>query len=168
VWLGKAANFIGRGLSPLTTVVGNIGAGTIAVMMLLTVGDVVARRLFNQPILGAYELSEFMLVIVVFFTMASCESRRGHITIGLLVSGLRQRAQNVIDSVMYVFFLVMFCLFTWRLFLYAMQEWRRGLISAVLGVPIFPFIFVAALGCALLSLVVLMHLLLFLAGALKK
>lgn len=165
--LTKVANVIERGLSPVISVVNNIGVGVIVVMMLLTVANVVGRRFFNQPIFGAYGLSEFMLVIVVFFTIAHCELLRGHITIGLVVSRLRQRTQDVIDSTMYLFFLVTFCLLTWRLCLYAVGEWH-GSLSGVLEVPIYPFIWVAALGCALLSLVVLTHLLLFLAGVLRK
>jgi len=168
MWLRKAADFARRGLSPLTRVVGNIGASVIAVMMLLTVTDVVGRRVFNHPLGGSYELSELMLVIVVFFSFAHCEFLRGHITIGLVVSRLKQRAQNVIDSIMYVFFLAMFCLLTWRLWLYAMEVRQHNLLSGVLEVPIFPFVFLESLCCALLSLVVLMRLLLFFAGALGR
>lgn len=165
--LSKATDFIGRVLSPLVSAVGKIGAGIIAVMMLLTVVDVVGRRFFNHPVAGAYELSGFMMVIVVFFSMAGCQLLKGHITIDIVVSKLRQRTQNIIDSLMYVFFLMMFGVLTWRLCIYAIQE-TGGTISGTLAIPVFPFIYLAALGSALLSLVVLMHLLLFLAGALKK
>lgn len=168
MWLGKAANSLERRLSPLIHIIANIGTGIVAVMMLLTVADVVGRRFFNHPVYGAYELSEFMLVMVVFFTMAHCEFLRGHITIGLLVSRLRQRTQCVIDSIMYVFFLVGFCILTWQLCLYATEVRRNSVVSGTLGVPIFPFISVATFGCALLSLVALSHLLLFLAGAVRK
>ena len=112
MWLKKAANFVERGLSPLTRVVGNIGAGIIAVMMLLTVTDVVGRRVFNQSVSGAYELSELMLIIVVFFSMVHCQFLKGHITIDLVVTRLRPRTQHIIDSIMYVFFLVTLCLLT--------------------------------------------------------
>ena len=166
--LKKAANLMDKRLSPLTAIAGNIGAGVIAVMMLLTVSDVVGRRVFNQPVYGAYELSEYMLVIVAFFTVAHCQFLRGHIRIDLVVSRIRQRSQDVVNSIMYVFFLLTFCVLAWRLCLYAIEEWQSGLTSALLGIPAFPFIFVSAVGCTLLSLVVLMHLLLFLAGALKK
>lgn len=168
MWIRKAANFIDKGLSPLIPFVGGIGAGIIALMMLLTVGDVAGRRIFNRPVPGAYELGSYMLVIVTFSSIVYCQFLRGHVRIDLVVSRLRQRTQDVINSIMYVFFLVAFCLLTWRLCLYAMGDWRAGIISGVLEVPTFPFIFVAALGCALLSLVVLMHFLLFLAESLKK
>ena len=166
--LKKPANFLESRLSPLTRVVGNIGASVIVLMMLLTVSDVVGRRFFNKPVSGAYELSELMLVIVVFFTLAHCEFLRSNITIQLVVSRLRQRAQDVIDSIMYIFFLVTFGLLTWRLWLYAMEVRQNNLVSGVLEVPVYPFVFLESLCCALLSLVILTHLLLFLAGAAKR
>jgi len=164
----KAANSMERWLAPLTAIAGNIGATVIALMMLLTVSDILGRRIFNQPVYGAYELSGLMMVIVTFFTIAHCQFLRGHIRIELIVSRFRQRTQDVIDSIMYVFFLAMICLLTWRLYLYAVEEWNSGCTSSLLDIPVFPFIIVSALGCTLLGLVVLMHLLLYLAGALKK
>ena len=168
MWLRKAADSMESGLSPLLSVVGKIGAGVIALMMLTTVTDVVGRRVFNQPLSGAYELSEFMLVIVVFFSIVHCEFLRGHITIDLVTSRFRQRTQDVIASITYTFFLVTFGLLTRQLIVHAMDAWQNNLISGTLRLPVFPFISVAALGCALLSLVVLVHLLLFISETLRR
>jgi len=165
--LRKAIDFLGKILSRLIPVVGNIGAGIIVVMMLLTVTDVVGRRFFSKPILGAYELSEFMLVIVVFFAIACCEFMRGHITIDLVVSRLRQRTQYVIRSIMYVFSLVTCVLLTWRLVVDGTGQ-VGGTLSGILDVPVFPFIYLAALGSAFLSLAILTNLLQFIAEALRK
>jgi TRAP-type C4-dicarboxylate transport system permease small subunit len=110
-----------------------------------------------------------MLVIVAFFTMGYVERSRSHIIIDLVVSRFRKRAQDVICTIMYLFFLVTSCLLTWRLGLDAVSEQHSGsIISTTLAVPTSPFIFAAAFGCALLSLMVLVHLLLFLAGAASK
>jgi len=168
MWLRQAANYMEKGLSAVFPVVGNIGAGVIALMMMLTVADIIGRRFLSKPVSGTYELSEFLLVIVVFFSIAHCEFLKGHITVDLAVSRLQPKTQDIVNSIMYLFFLVMFCLLTWQLYLHGMKVWRNGLESGILGVPVSPFVFVAALGCCLLSLVVLTHLLLFLAGALRK
>mgnify|MGYP001055087291 CR=1 FL=1 len=165
--LRKIAEILERWLSPLIATVNSIGASVIVVLMLVTVTNVVGRRFFNHPIPGNVECSEFMLAIMTSFFIAQCELLRGHVTVGVVVSRLRQRAQDIIDSIMYLFFLVVSCLLTWRLFVYALQE-LHGHISVVLKVPDYPFLFIATLGFALLSLVVLVHFLLFLAGALKK
>ncbi len=169
MWLRKAADFIDRGLSPLTTVVGKIGSSVIALMMLLTVSDVVGRRLFKQAVLGAYELNEIMLVIVVFFTLSYVEVLRRHISIGLVVDRLKQKTQDIIDSIMYVLFLGLFCVLTWQLCIYAVEvHQNEQVVSVTLGAPVLPFVAFAAFGSFLLSLVVLMRLLLFLAGAIKR
>ncbi len=168
MWLRQAANFAESRLSPVISVIGNIGAGIVAMMMILTVADVVGRRVFNHPLSGTIELSEFMMIIVVFFSVVHCELVWGHITIDIVVSRLRPRTQNIIASLMYALFLVTFCFLTWQLFQYAMGDWQTGLTSLVLQIPISPFMFVETLGCTLLSLLVLIHLLQFIAGALRE
>lgn len=169
MWLTKAADFIDRGLSPCTVVVGKIGSSIIVLMMLVMVSDVVGRRLFHQAILGVYETSQVMLVIVAFFTMGYVERSRSHIIIDLVVNKFRQRAQDAVCAFMYLLFLGTSCVLAWRLTLDAMGEQRAGsIISTTLAVPTSLFIFAAAFGTALLSLMVLVHLLLFLAGAVKK
>jgi len=165
--LRKVAEVLERWLSPIIAVANSIGAGTIVVLMLVTVTNVVGRRFFSRPIPGSVECGEFMLAIMAFFFIAQCELLKGHVTIGVVVSRLQQRAQDITDSIMYLFFLVTSCLLTWQLFVYALRE-LDGYISVILKVPAYPFILVGAVGCALLSLAVLTHLLLFLAAVLKK
>ena len=157
-----------RVLSPVVTVFGSVGSGAIALMMLVTVADVGGRRLFNHPVFGSMDLSTFMMVIVVFFSMAQCELMRGHITIDLLVSRFKQKSQDIFNSIAYVIFLVTFSWMTWQLIQYGIGRYHSHIVSYTLKVPLYPFIFVAALGSALLSLMVLTHLLTYLAGALKK
>jgi len=163
----KVANFNDRILSPVVNTVSKVGYGVIAAMMLVTVADVIGRRLFNHPVKGSYELSEFMLVIVVYFNLASCELRDGNVTIDLLVSRFRKRTQSIINSFAYVLFLLISCLLTWRLFVYGINE-VGGYHTTVLQIPIFPFPLIAALGCFLLSFVVLVRLLLFLSSVVEK
>ncbi len=159
---------MGKGLSPLVNVLGSIGAGIVAVMMLVTVVDVGGRRLFNQPLFGSMDLSSFMMVIVVFFSITHCELTKGHITIDLVVSRLKKRSQDIINTIAYLIFLVTFGWMTWELSHHAVEVWHNHIVSYTLKIPTAPFVFIAAFGCALLSLLVLMHLLLFLAEALKK
>ncbi len=168
MWLLKTANLIEKGLGPTTRVIGAVGAGIIGLMMLVTVIDVGGRRLFNTPLLGSMDLTILMMVIVVFFSIAHTELKKGHITIDLIVPRLRIKAQSIINSIMYLFFLIIFAWMTWRIFLSALDLWRNHTVSATLEIPVFPFMFIATLGCALLSLLVLAHLLQFVAGGSKR
>ena len=121
--------------------------------MLLTVADIVGRRAFNQPVYGALEVSEFM---------------RGHVTIGLFIDRLGARVQNIIDSIVYLLFLLTFCWLTVHLGKYATEVLGHNVVSGSLEIPKYPFIYLAAIGSALLSLFVFVHLLLFFAGVIKK
>ena len=168
MWLKKAANCLDNAISPVIPVFGNIGSVVIALIMLLTVADVVGRRVFNQPVTAAYEVNGLLLVIAVFFTIAHCQFLKGHVTIELVVSRLRQRTQDIIDSALYFFFLVTFGLITRQLWLHALKILKDNVTSGTIDLPVSPFAFVATLGFALLCLVVLAHLLIFLSRAIGK
>lgn len=168
MWLNRAAHFLERVAHPLSRVINNVGIGLVMVMMLLTVMDVSLRYLFNRPIPGAFELTGFMMAILVFFALAYTAIQRGHITIDLVVSRLPQRIQAVIYSITYFLSLGLFSLVTWRNVLQAKTTWLRSDVSADLLIPIAPFAFLVALGLAVLSLVLLVNLLHSLAQAVRK
>ena len=168
MWIRQAGNFLESRLAPLTSVVGKIGAAAIVVMMLITVIDIVGRRVFNEPLSGSYELSEFMLVIVVFFSIVHCEFLRAHVTVEVITSRLRKSTQDIISAVMYVFFLVTFILLTQQLIVHSIDSSQTNLTSGILKIPVYPYIALAAFSSFLVSLVVLAHLLLYTAEALKK
>ncbi len=166
--LSKTFELIERKLSPLSHFIGNIGAGLIGAMMLLTVADIVGRLTFNQPVYGALEVSEYMLVVVVFFSAAHCEFTRGHVTIGLFIDRLGPRAQNIVDSIVYFLFLLTFCWLTYHMAQYGAEVFGHNVVSGSLKIPKFPIIYLAAFGSGLLSIFVFIHFMLFLAGAIKK
>ena len=47
-------------------------------MMLLTVVDVVARYVFNRPVRGAFEVTELMLVVLIFAGLPLVSYAEGH------------------------------------------------------------------------------------------
>lgn len=57
---------------------------SILAMMLVTVADVVMRYAFNNPVRGAYDFTEAMLVVFVFNSMAACFLARSNIVIDLI------------------------------------------------------------------------------------
>ena len=166
--LTKAANIMEKGLAPLTNIIGITGSIVIGFMMMVTVVDVVGRRLFNAPLLGSMDLTTFMMVVVVFFSIAHCQLVKGHVTIDLVVSRLPTRIQAIINSIMYSLFFLLFVWITYQFYLRALEVMKNNIVSATLEIPVAPFYFVAFFGCALLSLLALMHLLSFLAGSVKK
>jgi len=85
-----------------------------------------------------------------------------------LVARLPKRTQALIDSLMFFFAMVMFGLATWQIFELANHYWRIGLLSETLKIIFFPFIYVVALGCALLCLALLVDFLRSLSQVMRK
>jgi len=167
VWLNKAARLLDRGIDPIGTKLNNVGMSILVAMMLLTVVDVFLRYLFSRPIRGAYELTEFMMLIVVFFGLAYTASKKRHIVVDVLVSRFSQQTQVVIDSITYFLSLGICSLIAWQSAVEAKTLWLTGQTSGSLYIPVHPFIWLVAVGCALLSLVLLVNLLDSLAQAVR-
>ena len=136
--------------------------------MFLVAGDVSLRYCFGLPIKGSVELVEQMMVVVVFLAVAYTASQKGHVAIELLVSRFPQRVQAVIDFFTYLLCLGLVSLIIWRSAVRAYYVMLHHYVTWVLGVPIYPFVFLISLGCALLAIVLLANLLDSLARAVRK
>lgn len=58
-------------------------------MMTVTFVDVIGRYLFGSPLQGAYELTEFLLPIMVFAALPLVTGREEHVTTGLFEKSIR-------------------------------------------------------------------------------
>jgi TRAP-type C4-dicarboxylate transport system permease small subunit len=153
---------------PPSRTLGFVGAGLLPVLVLLTVADVTMRRLLNSPIPGAFELTQYILGTVVFFTFAYCAVESGHVEVELLMTRFPKRLEQGIVSVMYLFSTAILGLLSWQLFLLAIRVHGMQEASVILGIWLYPFIFIAGIGIAFLSLVFLIMFLNNLSGVLNK
>ena len=64
-------------------------------MMLLTFVDVVGRYLFNQSVIGAFEITEIMMAMLIFAGLPLVVRRREHVTVDLADHLLPQRGRRV-------------------------------------------------------------------------
>lgn len=155
MWLSKAAHFISIVANPSAKVVNGIAAVVLTMMMALTGADVTLRYVFNRPIPGAVEITEFMMAIVVALGFAYCALRKGHVRVDVVVSRLPKRAQAVMDTIANFAFLGLFILITWRTVPRAQAMIEASLTSYILFIPVFPFVLVVTAGSAILCLVLL-------------
>ena len=140
-----------------------IAAMAIVVMMSLTCADVILR-MFRRPIPGTYEIVSFLGAVAVSFAMAHTTAKRGHVAVSLLVQLFPKRLQDIIESIVSIFGVVLFGLIAWQSVLYGMDCQRAGEVSLTLQLPFYPVIY----GVALSAVVVCLVLLVDLAGAIGK
>jgi len=158
MWLNKTLNYWDKGTNWIARSINGVGAIALTLMMLLTAADVCLRYLFDSPITGSYELTEFMMAILVAFGLAYTAVHQGHINVDLLITSTRPRSQAVINSITAMLGVGFFLVMTWRSFLYAEQLRVDGYTSQSLLIPTYPFAYVVAVGCAILVLVLLIYL----------
>ena len=137
-WLGNALSYL----------------GTIALfaMMLLTTADVTGRYLFNKPILGAFELTEFLVLILIFSFLAHTQAQKTHVSVDLLLGRLPKTWRTVIAVINHTVCLVLMGLFVWMTTLRAFELKEFGEASSNLGIPKYPFAYFVVIGCAILGL----------------
>jgi len=122
-------------------------------MMFLVVCDVGGRYLFNRPVHGALEITEFIMVGLVFLTLAHTQAIKGHIQVELLIGLMSRRKKLVLDLVTYVLGTVIFALITWQGWVSFMDSWGiREKTDGLIPFPVYPAKFVVPLGCFLLTL----------------
>jgi len=158
--LARFVGWLERCISPLAKIMHKIGLAILLLMMFLTVGDVLGRYFLGLPIPGAFEVTNFMLALLVFFTLGYTQLQKGHISIDVIMLRLSPRTQAVIDSIACLASLLLFCLVIWQTAVHARRLYIGHEVSGILSWPIYPFVIVAAIGCLLFSLVLLVNLLL--------
>jgi len=137
---------------PVARLTDHIASAVLFLLMALTIADVFLRKVFSRSILGTVEVSEFMLLIIIFFSLARTEALNGHVKVDLVMSRLGPRIQGIVDMVTQGVCCVLSVLITWSSLVYSEKMREAGEVSQDLWLPIYPFIYVVALGCALLSL----------------
>lgn len=126
-------------------------------MMLLTLIDVLLRKFCNSGILGGFELMEFMLVGMVFCALAQAEIKDRHVRVNLVSLILPTHVVNHLTVFVYFMSAVMMGTISISTFHYAHSIRKAGEVSLDLGIPRYPLILVAALGCALLGFTMLIR-----------
>jgi TRAP-type C4-dicarboxylate transport system permease small subunit len=142
----KSVSFLTRG--------GHIlGAAAIIVMMFLVCADVFARYVLSRPIVGAFEISEFLMAGIIFIGFAYSQAQKTHMSIDLLTGHLSQNTQYFLKIFNLVVFFLFYALIAWR---GAVGSWEAFELDdntpGLIRIPYWPAKAVVPLGAALLCL----------------
>ena len=142
-------------VKPISRFMSHIASIILFLMMVLTILDVVLRKLWSKSILGTVEMTEFLLVFVIFLTLAITEIMNGHVKVDLVMSGFSERVQGVVDMITQLICFILTVLITWSALVYSEKLRVSAEVTQDLWIPVFPVIYVVAFGCAILCLTLL-------------
>lgn len=146
--IAAVSNKLGR----ISSALAYVGAFSLFGIMCLTTADVAGRYLFNAPITGVFELTEFMVLILIFSFLAYTQYSKGHVSVDLLVSLFPRKIQTTIAMFNHTICLVLMGLITYMGFRRALELVEFQEASPNLGVPIYPFVFFLVLGCTVMCI----------------
>ena len=132
---------------------GVVAAAVLFAMMGLTVMDVVARYVFNRPLRGAFEVTELMLLVLIFAGLPLVSFSDEHATMDFIDRLLGARAQRWLErGVQLVNAAFMLCL-AWLVWLKANRIWGYRDTTDVLRILYGPFVYFMAVTLALAGLI---------------
>ncbi|WP_156127882.1 TRAP transporter small permease [Pseudooceanicola atlanticus] len=127
----------------------------LIVMMALTVIDVIGRYGFNAPLIGATELTELLLVSVVFIGLPAVSMDDGHVSVDLFVSKMPVWIQPFRRIFVALVSSGVLAMVAWRLWVQGDQISGYGGVTNSLRLPVAPVAWFAAFCTAAAMLVTL-------------
>lgn len=148
------------GLYSVSRVAAVIAAIVLALMMLLTVVDVVGRYFFNSPIKGTWEMVGLLLICAGTWGLGYCQMQKGHISISIILQRFSPRGQAILQGITYLIGLAAFSLICWRVFLMAKRYFlvAKGNVTDTLGIPVAPFMLMLSIGAGIMALILIIDL----------
>jgi TRAP-type transport system small permease protein len=136
-----------------------IAATALTLMMFLTAADVACRYFFNSPISGAMELVEYLMAIIVPFSIAYCALQKSHVAVDLIVDHFPKYLQRFCHFLVTIPSIGFVLLISWQNYLSIFDSYDSNLTSAVLLIPAYPFFIPVAIGTFVFAVVMLVQLL---------
>jgi len=130
------------------------GVGIVA-MMLLTCADVFLRYFFNAPIEGTLDLTQMLMVIIVFFGLAYCGWTGGHVVVDLLRELIPHRVIVPLAIIVNAAGAVTMLAMAWESLQTSFTFMMTGETPMTVLIPKYPFIWVAAFGALTYAVVLL-------------
>ena len=135
-----------------------LGAGGVLLGLLgLVLFDVVMRYALRLPFLGAYEMSELTMVLIVFLALPYCAATGGHVAVDVLSPILDRPGLRGLTAVIHLAGAALMAIIAWQATLYAIGSSQRGEATNMLKIATYPFELVTAASAALFALVLLVH-----------
>ncbi len=133
---------------------GWLAGGSLFGMMLLTFLDVIGRKLFDRSLPGSLELTELLMLAVIFAGLPLTSLRGEHVLFDLLDHWLPASMRAVQGLLSHLFCAAVMAGASWLVFARAARTAEQGDTTAQLLLSLAPFFHAVA---AMLALTALMH-----------
>lgn len=142
---------------------GAAGASLIFMVVVIAAG-VMLRYGFARPILGSNEIVQLTAVAVVMLALPLCTAANAHVRVDVLDSAIGPWGRLLGDLLSRSLSSFALAILSWRAVFKALDAYRYGDATNMLGLPIWPFYTLVAAGMALCVTILLVQIVAMLAG----
>jgi TRAP-type C4-dicarboxylate transport system permease small subunit len=132
---------------------GVVASAILLAMMLLTVVDVVARYVFSRPLRGAFEITELMLLVLIFAGLPLVSFADEHAVMDFVDRLLGPRGQGWLERAVQLVNAAFMFLLTWLVWRKADRIWAYRDATDVLRIVYGPFVYFMAVTLALAGVI---------------
>ena len=122
-------------------------------MMLLTAVDVVARYLFNRPLRGAFEVTELLLLVLIFAGLPLVSFTNEHAVMDFIDRVLGRRALRGLEAAVELVSALLMFFLAWIVWIKADRIWAYRDATDVLRILYGPFVYFMAVALALAGVI---------------
>jgi TRAP-type C4-dicarboxylate transport system permease small subunit len=134
-------------------VLGVAASAILLGMMALTVVDVIARYAFNRPLRGAFEVTELLLLVLIFAGLPLVSLADEHAVMDFVDRVLNRRGRRVLVRAVQAVSAAFMGLLAWLTWLKADRIWAYRDATDVLRIVYGPFVYFMALTLALAAVI---------------
>ena len=129
-------------------------AAMLGAMMLFSVADMVMRG-FGVTVAGSYEVIGWLSAAAMALALGTVQRHKGHVAMELVVVKMGRRSRALTDASMALISLVLFAIVAFYVVRYGRVLHETGSLSETLRIIVYPWVYVVGLGCAGLTLALL-------------
>ena len=131
-------NGLQRATAWLQMVLRRLAELSIALLALLTLADVLGRYVFNISVIGAVELTEILMVVIIFVGIVMTTLAREHVAVDLLPLGFGPRGRQWHQAAIHLAATAISLLLATVTFSQAMKTLEYGDRTTILAIPLGP------------------------------
>lgn len=155
---GGVIHLLDRASRSLNGALAWAAAALLGAMMLFSVTDMVMRG-FGVTVAGSYEVIGWLSAAAMALALGTVQRNKGHVAMELVVVQMARRSRAITEALMAVVSLALFAVIAFYVLRYGRTLHETGSLSETLRVIVYPWIYVVGLGCAGLTLALLVDLL---------
>ena len=135
-------------------------------LVAITTADVIGRYIFNWPLRGAFEITELLLLALIFAGLPLVSRADEHVTLDFIDALLGARGRRLLRRIVDLACGLLILGLAWRVWIKAGKIAGYGDTTDVLRIPVGPFVYFMALMVAITAVVHLIKV--FLPAAAEK